>query len=124
MPGMEFMMQCYEDELKHPIRNLVSGQLARSLLIQVCCTATSAPFYIELFPRHLPRVMHALLRRAACAVCITFAVFMPRHQGFVSSCMAASTAWSAKQMTVPVGAEAEGGHRERHAGDRSNPEGQ
>ena len=35
MPGMEFMMQCYEDELKHPIRNLVSGQLARSLLIQV-----------------------------------------------------------------------------------------
>jgi hypothetical protein len=35
MPGMEFMMVCYEDELKRPIRNLVSGQLARSLLIQV-----------------------------------------------------------------------------------------
>ena len=35
MPGMEFMMECYEDELKRPIRNLVSGQLARSLLIQV-----------------------------------------------------------------------------------------
>lgn len=35
MPGMEFMMECYEDELKKPIRNLVSGQLARSLLIQV-----------------------------------------------------------------------------------------
>ena len=35
MPGMEFMMQCYEHELKHPIKNLVSGQLARSLLIQV-----------------------------------------------------------------------------------------
>lgn len=47
MPGMEFMMQCYEDELKHPIRNLVSGQLARSLLIQVCCIATSAPGDIE-----------------------------------------------------------------------------
>lgn len=35
MPGMDFMMECYEDELKKPIRNLVSGQLARSLLIQV-----------------------------------------------------------------------------------------
>ncbi|KAK9812896.1 hypothetical protein WJX72_005387 [[Myrmecia] bisecta] len=35
LPGMEFMMQCYEDELKKPIRNLVNGQLARSLLIQV-----------------------------------------------------------------------------------------
>lgn len=54
MPGMEFMMQCYEDELKHPIRNLVSGQLARSLLIQVWPTATSAPFYIGLFPECLP----------------------------------------------------------------------
>lgn len=42
MPGMEFMMQCYEDELKHPIRNLVSGQLARSLLIQVRPTVTRA----------------------------------------------------------------------------------
>ena len=44
MPGMEFMMECYEDELKRPIRNLVSGQLARSLLIQVLyrlvCTAS------------------------------------------------------------------------------------
>lgn len=47
-------MQCYEDELKHPIRNLVSGQLARSLLIQVCCIATSAPVHIKLFPLHLP----------------------------------------------------------------------
>ena len=35
MPGMDFMMSCYEDELKKPIRNLVSGQLMRSLLIQV-----------------------------------------------------------------------------------------
>lgn len=35
IPGMEFMMNRYESELKKPIRNLVSGQLARSLLIQV-----------------------------------------------------------------------------------------
>jgi hypothetical protein len=30
------LMAVYEDELKKPIRNLVNGQLARSLLIQVC----------------------------------------------------------------------------------------
>ena len=35
IPGMEFMMHRYESELKKPIRNLVNGQLARSLLIQV-----------------------------------------------------------------------------------------
>jgi hypothetical protein len=27
-------MRCYEEELKRPIRNLVNGELARSLLIQ------------------------------------------------------------------------------------------
>lgn len=46
MPGMEFMMQCYEHELKHPIKNLVSGQLARSLLIQVWRTATTTPIHL------------------------------------------------------------------------------
>lgn len=35
IPGMDFMMHRYESELKKPIRNLVNGQLARSLLIQV-----------------------------------------------------------------------------------------
>ena len=29
------VMRCYEEELKKPIRNLVNGELARSLLIQV-----------------------------------------------------------------------------------------
>ena len=33
-PGMAFMMECYEDELKRPIRNLVNGQLLRTILIQ------------------------------------------------------------------------------------------
>eukprot|EP00884_Botryococcus_braunii_P010486 jgi/Botrbrau1/19439/Bobra.0338s0061.1 len=33
--GMSTLMAVYEQELKHPIRNLVNGQLARSLLIQV-----------------------------------------------------------------------------------------
>ncbi|MEW5310559.1 MAG: hypothetical protein WDW38_002346 [Sanguina aurantia] len=33
--GMAVMMAAYEEELKHPIRNLVGGQLARALLIQV-----------------------------------------------------------------------------------------
>ena len=36
LPGMEFLMQRYESELKKPIRSIVNGQLARSLLIQVC----------------------------------------------------------------------------------------
>ena len=35
LPGMDFLMQRYESELKKPIRSIVSGQLARSLLIQV-----------------------------------------------------------------------------------------
>ena len=28
-------MRCYEQELKKPVRNLINGELARSLLIQV-----------------------------------------------------------------------------------------
>ena len=47
MPGMEFMMECYEDELKRPIRNLVSGQLARSLLIQVQATLQTACQFVS-----------------------------------------------------------------------------
>ena len=39
IPGMDFMMHRYESELKKPIRNLVNGQLMRSLLIQVCSVA-------------------------------------------------------------------------------------
>ena len=35
LEGMDFMIACYEDELKKPIRNLVNGRLARTLLIQV-----------------------------------------------------------------------------------------
>ena len=35
LPGMDFLMQRYESELKKPIRSIVNGQLARSLLIQV-----------------------------------------------------------------------------------------
>ena len=35
MRGMEVMMRSYELELKRPVRNLVSGDLLRSLLIQV-----------------------------------------------------------------------------------------
>jgi hypothetical protein len=34
--GMELMMRTYEEELKQPIKNLVAGDLARSMLIQVC----------------------------------------------------------------------------------------
>ena len=34
MPGMAFMMDAYEQELKRPIRNVVNGQLPRTLLIQ------------------------------------------------------------------------------------------
>lgn len=29
------MMECYEGELKRPIRNLVNGRLLRTILIQV-----------------------------------------------------------------------------------------
>jgi nuclear-control-of-ATPase protein 2 len=35
LEGMELMMRSYEQELKRPVRNLVSGDLMRSLLIQV-----------------------------------------------------------------------------------------
>jgi hypothetical protein len=34
--GMAVVMACYENDLKQPIRSLVSGELARTLLIQVC----------------------------------------------------------------------------------------
>lgn len=32
--GMATLMAVYEQELKRPLRNLINGQLARSLLIQ------------------------------------------------------------------------------------------
>ena len=35
LAGMELMMRSYEQELKRPVRNLVNGDLMRSLLIQV-----------------------------------------------------------------------------------------
>lgn len=35
LEGMELMMRSYEQELKRPVRNLVNGDLMRSLLIQV-----------------------------------------------------------------------------------------
>lgn len=35
LEGMQLVMRCYEQELKKPIRNLINGELARSLLIQV-----------------------------------------------------------------------------------------
>ncbi len=35
LEGMELMMRSYEQELKRPVKNLVSGDLMRSLLIQV-----------------------------------------------------------------------------------------
>jgi hypothetical protein len=35
--GMARVMLSYEAELPHPIRNLMAGDLARSLLIQVGC---------------------------------------------------------------------------------------
>ena len=35
LEGLEVMMHCYESELKRPIKNLVAGDLMRSLLIQV-----------------------------------------------------------------------------------------
>ena len=52
LPGMAFMMECYEGELKRPIRNLVNGRLLRTILIQVeflpgiclhLCTSISKP---------------------------------------------------------------------------------
>jgi hypothetical protein len=33
--GMAVVMACYENDLKRPLRSLVSGELARTLLIQV-----------------------------------------------------------------------------------------
>lgn len=33
--GMQVIMMCYERDLKSPIRNLMIGELARTLLIQV-----------------------------------------------------------------------------------------
>lgn len=34
--GMAVLMRSYEGELRHPLRNLLLGDLARALLIQVC----------------------------------------------------------------------------------------
>ena len=47
LPGMKFMMECYEGELKRPIRNLVNGRLLRTILIQVimpCLPHLCMPF--------------------------------------------------------------------------------
>lgn len=48
--GMATLMAVYEQELKRPIRNLVNGQLARSLLIQ----ARDFPFLSSPFSRASP----------------------------------------------------------------------
>ena len=52
LPGMKFMMECYEDELKRPIRNLVNGRLLRTILIQVKppCPAISTCPSLEAWP--------------------------------------------------------------------------
>ena len=50
LPGMDLMMRSYESELKKPIRNLVGGDLARALLIQVQklkCDTESAMLEID-----------------------------------------------------------------------------
>ena len=60
LPGMTFMMECYEGELKRPIRNLVNGRLLRTILIQVM-----TPQDLILMPNCAPaqageRALHAL----------------------------------------------------------------
>ena len=35
LEGMDVLMRTYEDQLKNPVRNVLIGQLARALLIQV-----------------------------------------------------------------------------------------
>lgn len=50
LPGMDLMMRSYEAELKKPLRNLVGGDLARALLIQVQklkCDTESAMLEID-----------------------------------------------------------------------------
>ena len=64
LPGMAFMMSCYEDELKKPIRNIVNGSLLRAILIQV--TFSSSLDHIMLLIQayiRVRRVMAALLCR-------------------------------------------------------------
>lgn len=52
---LDFMMAHYEGELKKPIRNLVSGRLPRTLLIQVALPRTHHPF-----PLHPPSLRVSL----------------------------------------------------------------
>ena len=35
LEGMDILMRTYESELKRPLQNMINGQLARALLIQV-----------------------------------------------------------------------------------------
>jgi hypothetical protein len=44
-PGMAFMMERYEEELKRPIRNLVNGQLLRTILIQARTLPAATPLH-------------------------------------------------------------------------------
>ena len=53
LPGMAFMMECYEGELKRPIRNLVNGRLLRTILIQVGPSAWNQLATVEDNQQHL-----------------------------------------------------------------------
>ena len=57
LPGMAFMMSCYEDELKKPIRNVVNGSLLRAILIQVDCQNP---------PVDLPHIIIIVSKRYSC----------------------------------------------------------
>jgi hypothetical protein len=43
--GMQVVMHCYEQDLKQPISNLMTGDLGRTLLIQVGPTSVARSKY-------------------------------------------------------------------------------
>ena len=52
--NLDFMMAHYEGELKKPIRNLVSGRLPRTLLIQVAPSHVYRHTIVTLQPGRVP----------------------------------------------------------------------
>ncbi len=61
LPGMAFMMECYEGELKRPIRNLVNGRLLRTILIQVGTPQDLVLMLVYAPPQSGDHALHALL---------------------------------------------------------------
>ena len=102
LPGLEFLMLRYETELKKPIRSIMSGQLARALLIQASSTLLLWPAVIA--------IVHAC--SPGRQTCISVSLQMRRVVSCIglpgSACVLLPVWWSSRPLLASVHARCSG----------------